>query len=67
MRTPPPGMNLQPITNAWEYPFTFTCYGCGQRVESNHDDGARADLNGPAWLAYYCGACVATLEGEGAN
>ena len=50
-------------------PFSFTCMGCGKRRLSHGDvdtfsGGGRqpmndgwADLNGPAFKAYYCDPC----------
>lgn len=55
-------MNLQPISGSRSTPFTFTCCKCGQRRNTSHDEGARADLSGPPYAAYYCGACVAMLS-----
>ena len=46
-------MNLQPI-NPSKPEFVVGCFGCGQRTPSAE---AMADLDGPAFRAFYCRAC----------
>lgn len=54
-------MRLIPIPDGTEY--TFVCYRCGKRTTNYRDVDARADLDGPAFRAYYCGECVRQMEG----
>lgn len=57
-------MNLQPIAGRYTTPFTFTCCKCGIRrtTNSQQQEGASADLDGPPFAAYYCAACVVEIS-----
>lgn len=61
-------MNLQPIQGTVFY---FTCYCCKCKAASNglpvrmgepFEGPAMADLDGPAFKAYYCGHCAGVLQ-----
>jgi hypothetical protein len=39
-----------------------SCYLCGQRIELTGE--TRADLDGPAFKAYYCHGCASIVGGK---
>jgi predicted SprT family Zn-dependent metalloprotease len=59
-------MNLQPICpsipaeNAQKTQWRFACRGCGKLKVA--DSYTRADMDGPAFNAYYCGECVTDMH-----
>lgn len=55
-------MKLFPISSANRLPFSTHCATCGAIIYSDRDHDARADADGPAFAAYYCGKCVAASE-----
>jgi hypothetical protein len=55
-------MKLFPITSAKEKPFSAHCANCGRIIQTDRDDEARADTEGEAFAAYYCGPCVARIN-----
>jgi hypothetical protein len=50
-------MRLEPTPIAAGGPVTFTCHGCGRHVNQAQET-VYADLEGPAFQAYYCGTCA---------
>ena len=47
-----------------KYPkFRRTCYQCNKNLDSNVDD-IWADLEGPAFVAYYCDSCKKETEAK---
>lgn len=52
-------MNLQSISPQDHHGQRVSCFGCGARVDLST---CLADLDGPAFKAYYCGPCVAELD-----
>jgi hypothetical protein len=46
--------NLQPVDI--KTGFCCVCYGCGKHISEK--EKRWADLNGPAFVAYYCGECT---------
>lgn len=54
-------MKLVPISSAKHLRFTFVCAACGRRAPSD-SEGAKADIDGPAFAAYYCGKCAAEVK-----
>jgi hypothetical protein len=47
-------MNIQPVSAPPD--FWYTCFGCGRRYLTANMD-TYADLDGPAFKAYYCFGC----------
>jgi hypothetical protein len=46
------------------YPvFQTSCYSCARKLISNRDI-IWADIDGPAWKAYYCELCKQIKTGE---
>lgn len=54
-------MRPSPITSAISKPFSFRCAECAAHTQTDRDPGARADLDGAPFAAYYCGRCAARL------
>jgi hypothetical protein len=55
-------VNLQPISSL-KPSFIFTCLCCGRRTVA--DENSRADLDGKAFQAYYCGECATEQANTG--
>lgn len=51
-------MRIVPIDNEHSTPCNVICYECGERRRSQY---GFADLDGPAFKAYYCRPCLANL------
>lgn len=52
-------MNLQPVTGK---PFTCVCIRCGHRITAGDvERKAFADLEGKAFVDYYCADCAEKL------
>lgn len=53
-------MRLVPV-KASVTPFVALCLECGKRIQSDRDP-IIADLDGPAFQAYYCAPCAEKLS-----
>lgn len=52
-------MNLHHVTPTDDRDQRVSCHGCGARVALS---SCMADLDGPAFQAYYCDRCVAEID-----
>lgn len=52
-------MNLHHISPTDDRGQRVSCFGCGSRVDLSL---CMADLDGPAFKAYYCDRCVAEID-----
>lgn len=43
-------------------PFYVFCFECGKSVIAGDGEGVYADLDGPAFRAYYCTECAKLLR-----
>jgi len=57
-------MNLQLVKTPPK--FWYICVHCGQHrlAEKGRESSCWADLDGPAFVAYYCGPCYTSLPGK---
>lgn len=55
-------MRLRDINPPDTHKQVVTCYGCGRRVRLSE---CQADLDGPAFKAFYCPMCVHEIAREG--
>lgn len=57
-------MNFQRVPVAASGPLVFHCYKCGERIHQA-DEAVYADLDGPAFKAYYDVRCMQELRDGG--